>query len=100
MLVTFKSEVGNLTMFGDVALQLIRAMGHSGTIPSAILAQDLPAAIARLEAALAAGAPADNDEPQRDDEEVKVSLHLRAHPLLELMRRAVKEDADLMWDKG
>jgi hypothetical protein len=33
MLVTFDSNVGGFTMFGDVALKLLKMMGHSGTVP-------------------------------------------------------------------
>ena len=39
-------------MFGDIALQLLQLAGHSGTVPSAILAADLPDAIRRLEQGL------------------------------------------------
>ena len=53
MLVTFSSDAyPEFTMFGDVAIRLIKMMGHSGTVPSAILAEDIPAALARLQAAL------------------------------------------------
>jgi len=43
-----------ITPFGDVAVTLIKMMGHSGTVPSALLAEDVPAALARLKAAVAA----------------------------------------------
>ena len=35
-------------MFGKTALQLIKMMGHSGVVPSAIMAEDVPAALDRL----------------------------------------------------
>ena len=35
-------------MHGDAAVALLRAMGHSGTVPGAILAADLPEALASL----------------------------------------------------
>ena len=42
MLVTFSSPAyADITMFGDVAVRLIKMMGHSGTIPSALLAEDV-----------------------------------------------------------
>lgn len=102
MLIKFDSSVGALTMFGDVGEQLIKMMGHSGAVPSAILAADLPHAIAQLEAALAALPPDAQpaSDEQRESHAVKVSLRLRAHPLLELMRRAAKAKADLLWDKA
>jgi Domain of unknown function (DUF1840) len=102
MLVKFDSKVGTLTMFGDVAVELLKMAGHSGTVPSAILAADLPQAIARLEAALAAPPPparAAADAANRDDA-VRVSLRQRAFPLIDLGRRAAAAGADLMWDRA
>ena len=41
MLVAFKSDAyADIIMFGDVAQQLLKMMGHSGTVPSAIQADD------------------------------------------------------------
>ena len=102
MLIKFDSSVGTLTMFGDVALELLKMMGHSGTVPSAILAADLPQAIARLEGALAtrpSNAPSAAEEERKDDGG-KVSLRKRAFPLIELCRRAAEAGADLLWDKA
>ena len=101
MLVKFDSKVGSLTMFGDVALELLKMMGHSGTVPSAILAADLPGAVARLEAALGALPPdaRSKADVERKDDSPKVSLRQRAFPLIELCHRAAKADADLLWDK-
>ena len=48
MIVKFTTQTGALTMHGDGAVTLLRAMGHSGTVPGAILAADLPAGLARL----------------------------------------------------
>ena len=43
MLGTFSCPAyADITMFGDVALHLIQLMGHSGTVPSAILAEEHP----------------------------------------------------------
>ena len=53
MLVTFRTKAhANITMFGDVAVTLLKLAGHSGTVPSAILAQDIPAALVKLEGGL------------------------------------------------
>ena len=55
MLVTFSCPAhADITMFGDVAIRLLELMGHSGTVPGALLAEDVAAALARLEAAVAA----------------------------------------------
>jgi len=106
MLVTFHTKAyANITMFGDVAKQLLELLGHSGTIPSAIKAEDVPAALARLEAALEQRRAADaadlaDDDGRRDhyDAPRKVTLSQRAVPLLELLRAAAANKADVMWD--
>ena len=100
MLVTFKTDVGNIVMFGDIALQMIKMMGHSKTIPGAILAEDLPQALNRLKIALVnekALSPTDKDEDD-DDKEPAVSTAHRAIPLINLLTEAVKADCDLMWE--
>jgi hypothetical protein len=100
MLVTFDSDAGGFTMFGDIAVKLLKMMGHSGTVPSAILAEDIPAALARLQAALDAdpvssAAPAEDAE--QDKEEPRVSLRQRAYPLVDLLSRAQKRGCPVMW---
>jgi hypothetical protein len=106
MLVTFHTKrYADITMFGDVAKQLLALLGHSGTIPSAIKAEDVPAALARLEAALDQRRAADaadlaDDDRVRDDHDrpPKVTLSQRAVPLLELLRAAAANKTDVMWD--
>jgi hypothetical protein len=99
MLVKFDSEAGSFTMNGDIAVQLLKAMGHSGTVPSAILAKDIPAALARLKATVAATpAPAESSESEEKDQvEVRVSLRQRAYPLIDLLTRAAEKGAEVMW---
>jgi len=106
MLVTFRSDWGNITMFGDVAITLLKMSGHSGTVPSALLAADIPAALDRLKQALvtvSAGEkdvdrpPADADDP---DAPPPIGLALRAHPFIELLSAAARQGCDVMWDEG
>jgi hypothetical protein len=97
MLVKFDSKVGGITMFGDIAVTLLKAMGNSGTVPGALLAADIPAALQRLKAAVGE-APA--PKAAGEGEEPKVSLRQRAFPLIELLERAAKAEADVLWDKG
>ena len=105
MLVRFRSGAGDITMFGDVALKLIKMMGHSGTLPSAMLAKDIPAALERLTSAVAAapGQPAPGPGPgpgnKKVDEDPAVSLQQRAFPLIELLGRCVENECDLLWDQ-
>ncbi|WP_166426078.1 DUF1840 domain-containing protein [Paraglaciecola sp. 20A4] len=100
MLVIFSSQSSaNITMFADIAVQLLKMMGHSGTVPSAILAKDVPAALANLEAALKADEqqPA-SDEPTDDiDETPFVSLYHRALPLIDLLKSAVEDESNVQW---
>lgn len=97
MLVKFDSKVGGITMFGDVAVTLLNAMGNSGTVPGALLAKDIPPALERLKAAMGA-AP---DKPgAREKGEPDVSLKQRAYPLIDLLERAAKAGADVIWDKA
>ena len=42
------------TLFGDVALSMLKLMGNGATVPGALLAEDIPEALQRLEAAVKA----------------------------------------------
>jgi len=102
MLVRFDSQAGRFSMFGDVAVTLLKMMGHSGTVPGAILAKDIPPALEKLKAAVAA-APEPAPRQAGDDGEEKeppVSLRQRAFPLIELLERAARTDCDVLWDRG
>ena len=103
MLVTFSCPAyADITMFGDVAVHLLKMMGHSGTVPSALLADDVPAALERLEAGVAAAgqAPAPGEASQTEDEEPPVSLRHRALPLIELLKAAAKAECNVMWESN
>ena len=53
MLVQFRSPATEtITMFGDVAVQLLKLMGATGASPAALSAEDVPAALQRLESAV------------------------------------------------
>ncbi len=97
MLVTFHCKGHqNITFFGEVALKLLHLMGHSGAVPSAILAADVPAALVSLQQAFVSG-----ERPvvtNRDDGEPTVGLAHRAIPLIALLQDAVKNQSNVMWD--
>ena len=97
MLVKFESKAGSVTMFGDVALQLLKMMGHSGTVPSALLTKDIPPALQALKSALAITDDDAAPSQTKDDAQQRVSLRQRAFPLIELMERAAKQGADITW---
>ncbi len=109
MIVKFTTQTGALTMHGDGAVTLLRAMGHSGTVPGAILAADLPAGLARLRKMLetqsdmpspasAEAGPADDEE--RENAPPPVTLRMRAVPLIEMIENAIARGSDLMWERG
>ena len=97
MLVTFTTDAyADITMFGDVALAILKMMGHSATVPGAILAADVPAALSKLTTAIDAdkvSAPVEDE----DAEEPVVSMANRALPLIDLLAAAANADKDVMW---
>ncbi len=104
MLITFRCHShSNVTMFGDIAIKMIKMMGHSGSVPGSISAQDIPDALSRLTSALAAqeAIEKNNSQAMEEDEEQEeqtVSLARRAFPLIELLKSAIKEECEVMWD--
>lgn len=107
MIIKFSTRAGALTMHGDAAITLLRAMGHSGTVPGAILAADLPEALAALrkaidENALAAVPPAPtcSDGEEEEEREPPVSMRMRAVPLSDMIETAIARNSDLMWERG
>jgi hypothetical protein len=111
MIVKFSTRHGQLLMQGEPAVALVKLGGHSGTVPSAVLAADLSMFLAKLRAGLelhgeelspaplAAAASRDEDG---DDEprERPIKLHLRAVPLLDMIETAVQQKSDLVWEKN
>ena len=101
MLVIFTSNAhSDIMMFADVAEKLIEMMGHSGEIPGAIAAKDVPEVLERLEKAVAFHENESSDEHQTDEDEnaeKKVGLASRAFPLLEMLKDAAKEEEPVMW---
>lgn len=109
MLVKFSTRHGQLIMLGEPAVALIRLGGHSGTVPSAVLADELPGFQQRLRDGLAlhgdelSPPPPPPDPDRRDDDEPRerpVSLRQRAVPLLDMIETAVQGHSDLMWDRA
>ena len=85
---------------------LLKMAGHSGSVPSAVLAADIPALLARLKQALASaesekvGQPSVPSETEDRDADAPVSLRLRAYPLIQLLSAAAEQGCDVMWEKG
>jgi len=108
MLITFRCKAhADITMFGDIALHILKILGHSGTVPGAISAQDLPESLNLLQAAiesekkaLAAEASDNQDDDEEEGQEIVVGLGNRAFPLIGLLKAAIKEECEVMWVDG
>jgi hypothetical protein len=109
MMIKFGTKFGQVLMQGEPALALVRLGGHSGTVPGAVLANDLPGFLQRLRAGLElhgdqySPAPLPPEPHASDDEqpaERPVRLRLRAVPLLEMIETAVRQPSDLMWERA
>jgi len=106
MIYKFKSKAtGDLVMMGPVGDQMLGIIGKAPSAQGILPAASLPAAIAALEQAVAADEAARARSPDASDAEEegrpgggdKVSLRARAWPLVEMMRRAQRENADIVW---
>ena len=94
---TFTTDAyADITMFGDIALKMLKMMGHSATVPGAILAEDIPAALDRLTSAINAEKPSPQVQDE-DEEERVVSMAHRGLPLINLLTAAVKANCNVMW---
>jgi len=97
MLVTFTTDAyADITMFGDIALAMLKMMGHSAAVPGAILAADVPVALSRLTAAI----DAEKTSPpvaDKDADEPVVSMANRGLPLINLLTAAAKAGCNVMW---
>jgi hypothetical protein len=107
MLITFTSKVyPDVVMFGDVAGQLLRAMGESEQPPGILRGAAIKSASDRLRDYLGTvpreKPPAADDDKNKSEEERKearsrVGLRTRALPLLELMDASYRKEADVIW---
>ncbi len=95
MLITFHSKDHYpITMHAEPALELLSLMGLEAKAPGGLYADDVPQALWQLQEALADLAPS----PAADDAPAPVALATRAVPLLEMLRRAVKQQHPVHWD--
>lgn len=108
MIITFQSQAaGDVIMFGDVARRMMEIMGKDPADKGILTVEQLPDAIARLRAAVAADKErraGQQDEELPRTESVAgggtrpyVSLAQRAAPLLELLEFALKKNKVVVW---
>lgn len=98
MFIRFSVVAGpTIKMFEKEALEMLRAMGQSGTVPSAMASEDVLAAVTSLQSAL--NKRVESEQPVKDGygDDV-VDIKTRAFPLIELLNTAVKESKSVMWE--
>lgn len=107
-LVVFRSKAaGEIFMFNETAHRLFVIMGRKDAPRGVITPEDLPAAIAALEAAIEAERARDEAAQAAAEEAIRageatsaarpVSLAQRAWPLLEMLRAASKKSVEVTW---
>lgn len=98
MLVTFSSDAyENIVMFGHIAQRLLKLMGHGGSVPGALIPEEIPEALSRLQAGIEKEKSSPTPAPQPDDDEPEISLAHRALPLVNMLKAADKEQCNVMW---
>lgn len=98
MLVKFHSSTsGEILMFAETARQVVAVLGKEPLARGVITAEQLPEAIALIEAALARAkaAPA---AAATDDEPLPIGIAQRLVPFLEMLQRTRADDGYVMWE--
>ena len=103
MLVTFtSSETGELMMFADAAGTLLRAIGKEATRRGAFTHDEMLPAARLLRNAVAHGeaVAAGKKVDQEEGDEAPVALGPRAWPLIDMLERTARGDADanIVWE--
>lgn len=101
MLYHFKSKVGDLTMLEPNGRQVLEIIGKDTSAKGIITPDQMPAAIAALEAAVSEDKAASPTPPLPETEEEKknepVMLRARAVPFIDLLQRAQAKGAEVTW---
>jgi hypothetical protein len=107
MLVKFSSPAsGSFPILRSIAERLLRLMGHSGRFPGALRADDIPAALERLQSGLdeqaqnpaAVGANGESDDKIDPYDDPPVPLRTRALPLIAMLEAASREHVPVIWE--
>lgn len=105
MPITFKSKRSpDIVMLETMGLELIRMMGHSGTVPGSLAAEDVAVALQHLEEAMKAGGgrALNAERPDPDDEDdgrAQITLAQRAGPLRDMLVDAAEAGDYVIWDR-
>ena len=106
-MVTFRSDAAaSFSLYEEIAIELLKMMAHSGSVPGAILAKDVPDALARLNAALAGTAAGETQrrrqlqDQEKETGQASVTLMQRAYPLIQMLSAAAARQRDVLWNAG
>lgn len=92
MLYKFKSKVtGDLIMLEPDAKRLLKIMGREDQVKGIFLAEQLSAAIAALESAVA------QEEIEGMKDLKRISLRQRSMPMLKMLNQCLEQSADVVW---
>jgi len=92
MLYKVKSKVtGNLIMLEPDAKRMLKIMDREDQVKGIFLAEQLSAAIAALESAIA------NEEIEGMKDPKQISLRQRSMPMLKMLNQCLKQSADVVW---
>lgn len=101
MIYKFKSKAaGDLVMTQPVGDRVLSLIGKGPSAQGIIDVDQLPAAIAALEAAVAAESPkpaGQDDDAGADPKSDTVSLRQRVWPMVEMMKLALREKQPIVW---
>lgn len=98
MLITFKSPASSdVMMFGEVAERMMRIIGKDPADKGIVTVENLPAAIAKLKAAVSADAQPGSQLAPGNDGKQSVGLTQRALPLIELFEWSLKQEVPVVW---
>lgn len=105
MIYKFKSKAdGDVIMTGPAGDDVLRVIGKSPAVKGIIETGSMGAAIAAIEQAVVADEAA-REQAEKDAAEAGtklaprdgVTLRQRAWPLVEMMKRSIKEGVDIVW---
>ncbi|MEA3404578.1 MAG: DUF1840 domain-containing protein [Pseudomonadota bacterium] len=96
MIVFQTKHHADITMFDNVALKLIKQMGHTETVPGAFMEDEIEQAINNLKQAIAQPSAQSGDSWDDDS----VSLSHRAKPLIDLLETAMQNQEHVIWEKS
>ena len=97
MLYKFKSKnAGDVIMLGPNGRRILEVIGKDTGATGIILPEQMPAAIAAIEAAIALEESGDpkNDDPLHGD---APGLRLRAMPIIDMLKRNQKANTEVVW---